>query len=316
MRKEFESKTIEEKTKNFTDLLDAVETQAAISRTSDEYGRAVLDLANATVYAVLKKLGQVSDGRMVDNLKRDVNYGRAINDAIDLYQFSRSLEYDTNGDVISVVVDRTANDAEQVFAGAAYGDGCDLVQAAATAIMEQIERQATIGGEYDLERPYIVRELSKKVWIREPDSAAIIDRETIPIVEVFVAVRRAVRESRSVRMNPRDEFLYGEKVKYDNDGSAHTYYRRQKKGYDLGSYASDIYGRPTGTYTADDNTAERVETLIGQLNLTARQAIILDLRMRGYGYDAIASYLGISRETVRDHRRYIAKKAEKIGLKP
>ena len=56
-----------------------------------------------------------------------------------------------------------------------------------------------------------------------------------------------------------------------------------------------------GAYTADLETAQATETLVSSLELTDRQATILKLRLQGYGYKAIATYLGISQRGVAKH---------------
>ena len=40
--------------------------------------------------------------------------------------------------------------------------------------------------------------------------------------------------------------------------------------------------------------------MVDALELTARQAKVLELRMGGYGYDAIATYLGIHKQSVKN----------------
>ena len=55
--------------------------------------------------------------------------------------------------------------------------------------------------------------------------------------------------------------------------------------------------------------------MVDALELTARQAKVLELRMGGYGYVAIATYLGVNEKSVRDVLKTVQKKAiEKLNL--
>lgn len=176
-----------------------------------------------------------------------------------------------------------------------------------------------------LDRPYTVRRLSRKVYIRDSDGAAYRDDETTPIQEVYRAVRRAVQESRAVQADPRNGYTYIEDL--TADGLDVIYYRLQKYA-DLGGYAHNgqdgdrLPGSPAGFtdsgdhYTADRQTVEDYETTLARLNLTDRQAQVLRLRMQGHGYKAIASYLGVSDKAIKKTVVQIQKKATDIGLTP
>ena len=83
-------------------------------------------------------------------------------------------------------------------------------------------------------------------------------------------------------------------------------YKRYGKYADIGGYTETINGQ-TKVYTADETTAETMETLVKALNLTARQTAILEYRLKGYGNKAIANTLNITRETVKDHLKKIRK---------
>ena len=90
----------------------------------------------------------------------------------------------------------------------------------------------------------------------------------------------------------------------------------------MGGYATDINGNTDfdSLYTADRETADRmtadVATLIEKLNLTQRQATVIDLRMRGYGFRAIGTYLGVHHSNVVRIMRQIQSKCESIGFTP
>lgn len=213
-------------------------------------------------------------------------------------------KYNTDGDEITVT-DRDAAAALAKLADTALTDGIDLVQTAACAILEQAAEHAS--GENWLDTPYTVRRLSKRVYIKTTDSAAYRDEKTTPMQEVYRAVRRAVASSRAVQTDPRNGYTYIED--YTEDG-LDTIYIRMGKYADIGGYNSD------GNYTAGIATVEMYESIVAKLNLTASQATVLKLREQGHGYKAIATYLGVTPQAVRNIVKKIQKKAGEIGLTP
>jgi DNA-binding CsgD family transcriptional regulator len=56
--------------------------------------------------------------------------------------------------------------------------------------------------------------------------------------------------------------------------------------------------------------------LIEKLNLTKRQATILQLRLKGYGYKAIATYIGTSTDNIKGQIKELRRKAKRIELTP
>lgn len=170
-----------------------------------------------------------------------------------------------------------------------------------------------------------VRRLSRRVYIKETDSAAYRDDETTPAQEVYRAVRRAVQESRAVQTDPRNGYTYIEDV--TADGLDVIFYRLQKYA-DLGGYAHNgqagdrLPGSPAGFtggsshYTADRQTVADYNAILAKLNLTDRQAEVLRLRMQGKGYKAIANYLGVTQRAIAKTVEQVQKKAVAIGLTP
>ena len=176
-----------------------------------------------------------------------------------------------------------------------------------------------------LDKPYTVRRLSRKVYIKETDSAAYRDDTTTPAQEVYRAVRRAVQESRAVQTDPRNGYTYIEDL--TADGLDVIYYRLQKYA-DLGGYAHNGqdgdrlpgspagFGQGGGYYTADRQTVTDYNAIMAKLNLTDRQAEVLRLRMQGKGYKAIATYLGVTQRAIAKTVEQVQKKAVAIGLTP
>ena len=189
-------------------------------------------------------------------------------------------------------------------------DGLDLVNAAVVAILEQTAEHATAAPGW-LEKPYTLRRLSRRVLVRADDAAKWESVETSPIREVYRAIRREVQNSRAMQTDPRNGYLYIEDTAADPDSDkTETIYRRLHKWADLGGYTH------TGDYTADMQTATDYNAVVAALNLTERQATIIRLRMSGYGYMAIGTYLGVHVSSVRRTLDKVRAKCEKLGFTP
>lgn len=174
-----------------------------------------------------------------------------------------------------------------------------------------------------IETTYLDRRLAKKVLIKADDAAKWETVETSPIREVYRAIRREVQNSRAVQTDPRNGYLYIEDTIADPDSTAtDTFYRRLHKWADLGGFTQSGHYDPHGNaarstiYTADAQTAADYNSIVAALNLTERQATVIRLRMSGYGYAAIATYLGIHRPNVIRTCQQVQAKAEKIGFTP
>lgn len=168
-----------------------------------------------------------------------------------------------------------------------------------------------------LEKPYPVRRLKRKVWIKTSESVNGWETTTTTAIqETYKAVRRAIDQSRAVQTDPRSGYTYLADISTDPEsGIGETIYRRFGKYADIGGTATDINGKETA-YTADEQTANDLDTLIESMNLTAKQAKVLALRQSGYGYKAIATYLGVTQRAVAKTVEAIQAKAVAIGLTP
>lgn len=219
------------------------------------------------------------------------------------------LQFNADGDIVQEVADKAAEKAAAALQGDSLGDGLDLVNAAVVAILEQTEAHASGAGW--METTYTMRRLSRKVVIRSEQSAKWESVETSPIREVYRAIRREVQNSRAMQTDPRNGYLYIEDVTADPESDkTETIYRRLQKWADLGGYTH------TGEYTADEQTAADYEYILSALNLTDRQAQIVRLRMSGYGYMAIGTYLGVTQNAVYNALKKVRDKCEKIGFTP
>ena len=326
--------------KTFADLLTAWETVSTTPNT--DTSAALVNLSKAVAYSVLAKTidpqrkaaaerETVSNSGMnpaLVSLRRGIAADFDTLDKIAAAGKAFAIKYTADGDPESVCIDADAAAAD--FDGLTLSDGIDLVQEAAAAILEETakafdryELPAIIGDPNSraaalgyMEKPYTVRRLKRKTVIHSTDSAAWETVETTPIQEVYRAVRRAIANSRAVQTDPRNGYSYIEELTADPEsGALETLYIRLGKYADLGGYAVDANGAETH-YTTDRQSLADYEATLAALNLSDRQATIISLRMRGYGYRAIASYLGVTPQAVNNAMAKVQAKAEKIGFTP
>jgi DNA-binding CsgD family transcriptional regulator len=109
--------------------------------------------------------------------------------------------------------------------------------------------------------------------------------------------------------------LYLEDLVTDEESNEEaTIYRRLSKFSDIAGNVTDYNGAVTFE-TVDSASVDKYENMVDALELTARQAKVLELRMGGYGYDAISTYLGIHKQSVKNVLENIQKKAiDKLEL--
>ncbi len=222
---------------------------------------------------------------------------------------STKIRFKKNGSMVTEINDKAANKALSSLLQKTLSDGNDLVNTAAMALLEQAERHA-INGEQWLDKPYTVRRLSKKVYIRMDDSAAYKDVETTPMREAFRAVRKAIETSRAIQADPRNGYMYIEDAIPDGTDGMDSIYYRMSKYCDIGGYNND------GNYTADKQSAVDYYDVLKKLGLSDTQLSVVTLRMRGYGMKAIATYLGVKRTTVQSALKRVQAKCESIGFTP
>ncbi|NBH80537.1 hypothetical protein D3Z52_20780 [Clostridiaceae bacterium] len=305
------------KVKDFEQVKRDFETAHASGK---DYGPQLLDLSTAIAHSVVRKCldpqrktaparYSVSDNGYnpaMDDLRRGISADVALLDSTQTAaEKAIRATLDADGEPVTVTADKDAETALNALIDRTLTDGIDLVQTAACALLEQAAEHAD--GPGWLDRPYTVRRLSRRVYIRVEDSAAYREEDTAPMREVFRAVRRAVQDSRAVQTDPRNGYTYIEELTVD--GLDAIYYRLQKYA-DLGGYNAN------GNYTADRQTVTDYNAIIERLNLTARQAEVLALRMRGYGWKAIATYSGVTDRAIRKAMEQVQKKALAIGLVP
>ena len=314
-----------------TTFADLVKKYNADPRNADH----LTDLATAVAYSVLRKVidptrkTATTTDRPSDSglspalvaLRGDLTRDRAYLNRLDhAVNDSTRLTFNADGDMVFEVIDPALAKAATDLAGQTLGDGLDLVNDAALAILEETARQADRdpGMPVDLERAYTVRRLKRKVWIKTADSVNGWETvETTPIQEVFKAVRRSVQNSRHMQIDPRSGYTYLEDLAIDPEtGDGSTIYRRLPKFADLGGHVCDFNGKETVATTADRETVATTDRLVAAMGLTDREMTVLKYRLAGYGYKAIATAMGLTVDNAKRCGRRIRDKATAAGLTP
>lgn len=329
MTKQQTAKTTTTETRNFTDLLRQYEKEYNNDKTSVAFSNVLDELATAVAYSVIKKCldpqrkgrkdGQVSNSgcnTQLDEVKRSIYRDKNTLANID-YSCKQAFAtvYNEDGYRQTKTKDSDYRYAYNKLSQQTLGDGLDLVHVAMVALLDESEK-ADRTRENFLENTYEVRRLKKKVWIKSADSVNGWETvETSPIREVYKAVRREVANSRSLNIDPSNAYLYLEELATDEESNEEaTIYRRLNKFSDLAGNVTDYNGAVTFE-TVDSASVDKYENMVDALELTARQAKVLELRMGGYGYVAIATYLGVNEKSVRDVLKTVQKKAiEKLNL--
>lgn len=329
MTKQQTAKTTTTETRNFTDLLRQYEKEYNNDKTSVAFSNVLDELATAVAYSVIKKCldpqrkgrkdGQVSNSgcnTQLDEVKRSIYRDKNTLANID-YSCKQAFVtvYNEDGDRQTKTKDSDYRYAYNKLSQQTLGDGLDIVHVAMVALLDESEK-ADRTKENFLENTYNVRRLKKKVWIKSEDSINGWETvETSPIKEVYKAVRREVANNRSLNIDPSNGYLYLEDLATDEESNEETtIYRRLNKFSDLAGNVTDFNGA-VKFETVDANSVTDYDTMVEKLELTARQAKILELRMGGYGYVAIATYLGVNEKSVRDVLKTVQKKAiEKLNL--
>lgn len=295
---------------------------------SEKFTAVATDLATAVAFSVLRKCldPQAKSGKssnsgcnpQLDEVKRsiyrDTNTLKNIN-----YSCKKAFVtvYNEDGDRQTKTADSDYRYAYNKLTQQTLGDGLDLVNTAIVSLLDECTKVDTTADNF-LETVYTVRRLKKKVWIKIEDSANGWETvETSPIREVYKAVRREVANNRSLNIDPSNGYMYLEDLTRDEESNEETViYRRLNKYSDLAGNVTDFNGA-VKFETVDGASVTDYDTMVEKLELTTRQAQILQLRMSGYGYIAIGTYLGVNEKSVRDVLKTVQKKAsEKLDLPP
>lgn len=295
---------------------------------SEKFTEVVTDLATAVAFSVLRKCldPQAKSGKtsnsgcnpQLDEVKRSIYRDTNTLKNID-YSCKKAFitVYNEDGDRQTKTADSDYRYAYNKLTQQTLGDGLDLVNTAIVSLLDECTKVDTTAENF-LETVYTVRRLKKKVWIKVEDSASGWETvETSPIREVYKAVRREVANNRSLNIDPSNGYMYLEDLARDEESNEETViYRRLNKYSDLAGNVTDFNGA-VKFETVDGASVTDYDTMVEKLELTTRQAQILQLRMSGYGYIAIGTYLGVNEKSVRDVLKTVQKKAsEKLDLPP
>lgn len=324
----------------FTGLLRNYEKQAdPHTRTGEkEYTTALMELATACTYSVLKKLTdpQGLQGGLKEQEKPEKRIG--INNATsrqtvvnrlrrevahDL-QNLRNLEYlSTMAKTVNVTINGEYttdtngeyNELLTKLSNTMSNDGLELINSAICAILEETRKIDSFSTGF-MEKPYKVRRLKKKVRIQSADSVNGWETvETMPIKEVFKAIRREVEANRGLQIASH-KYTYIEEIVTDTEtGENTTAYRRLNACSGLAGEVYDFNGKPIAI-VADTETIDNYSAFCEGANLTMRERTVLDYRLQGYGNKAIATKTGISENACKGAVQRLRQKAIEWGLNP
>lgn len=293
---------------------------------SEKFTEVATDLATAVAFSVLRKCldPQAKSGKpsnsgcnpQLDEVKRSIYRDTNTLKNID-YSCKKAFMtvYNEDGDKQTKTADSDYRYAYNKLTQQTLGDGLDLVNTAIVSLLDECTKVDTTTENF-LETVYTVRRLKKKVWIKVEDSVNGWETvETSPIREVYKAVRREVANNRSLNIDPSNGCLYLEDLARDEKSNEETtVYRRLNKFSDLAGNVTDFNGA-VKFETVDSASVIDYDIMIEKLELTARQAQVLQLRMGGYGCVAIGTYLGVKEESVISVLKTIQQKAiEKLEL--
>lgn len=311
---------------NFETLMTNFCDEYRKDSTSAKFTEVTTDLATAVAYSVIRKCldPQAKSGKtsnsgcnpQLEEVKRSIYRDTNTLKNID-YSCKEAFTtvYNEDGDRQTKTKDNDYRYAYNKLTQKTLGDGLDLVNTAIVSLLDECTKVDTTTGNF-LETVYTVRKLKKKVWIKVSDSVNGWETvETSPIREVYKAVRREVANNRSLNIDPSNGYLYLEDLAKDEESNEEaTVYRRLNKYTDLAGNVTDFNGA-VKFETVDSGSVADYDKMTEALELTARQAQVLQLRMSGYGCVAIGTYLGVKEESVRSVLQTIQKKAvEKLSL--
>lgn len=311
---------------NFETLMTNFCDEYRKDSTSAKFTEVTTDLATAVAYSVIRKCldPQAKSGKtsnsgcnpQLEEVKRSIYRDTNTLKNID-YSCKEAFTtvYNEDGDRQTKTKDSDYRYAYNKLTQQTLGDGLDLVNTAIVSLLDECTKVDTTTGNF-LETVYTVRKLKKKVWIKVSDSVNGWETvETSPIREVYKAVRREVANNRSLNIAPSNGYLYLEDLAKDEESNEEaTVYRRLNKYTDLTGNVTDFNGA-VKFETVDSGSVADYDKMTEALELTARQAQVLQLRMSGYGCVAIGTYLGVKEESVRSVLQTIQKKAvEKLSL--
>lgn len=314
----------------FETLLREYEKQARLhvdgKGNETEYTKALQTLATACTFSVLKKLCNVG-GTITEEKKHISDSAKVVRQLrTTLFQDLRNIEnlynavnnsseyqYNDNGDIVEIITDKELHNAIPELLRYSYDDGLDLLNTAIIAILDETAKTQDLNSNF-MEKPYTVRRLKRKVYIKKEDSKNGFETvNTTPITEVYKAIRREIQSSRSIQVASH-KYTYIEDIAKDTETDTEVEIFKRLPKYSGLAYEITDYNGKTIAITADTSTVDSLDRLISKLNPSKQQAEILQLRLSGYGYKAIATYLGVAQGTVQKQLQRMREKLKEFGL--
>lgn len=307
----------------FADVLRTYERYATDPNADpNAYANALQDLATAVTYSVLKKCINVSQNPLLVQMRQDLAKDLYNLDCIDYTNKNAyEIRYNADGERYTAIIDKDLHKALQTLTNQTLGNGMDLLHDAIVCILAETtkakERNNGTLPPLFMEQVYSIRRLKQKVWIKTNESVNGWETATTTAIqETYKAVRRAIDQNRALQVDPTNGYTYIDDIATDPEsGADEIIYRRFGKYADIGGTVTDINGKETA-YTTDRQTVQDIDRIIERLNLTARESKILQLRLSGYGYKAIATYMGISVDNAKRCGHRLQEKAVAIGFTP
>ena len=312
----------------FHALINAMNEHANKDTIDTPEGIATLNaLSTAVCYSVLKKCidpqrkkaleqGKPSNSgcnQTLVNLWREISVAnRYAKQLLYCTRNAEKFEFNANGETVSIVIDKDVADKLNKLIDERMNDSNDLLQECMLSILLEINKQKCNKQSVDLERPYNIKVLSKRIYLNLEDTPEYRCKETTPIQEVFKAVRRVLVNNRSLCIDSSCKYSYIQEFATDDNGFLDTVYYRCGKYADIGGYAKDFNGAET-LYTVENEQVYTMEKMVKSLNLTARQAQILKLRLEGLSVHAIADRMNITQQGVQKHMKLIQDKFKKMS---
>lgn len=268
---------------SFDGLIESIKTNYL---NNGDYMTPLFDLSVACAYSVCNKLQFVGYTDKIRLLKQSIASG------------------------LSMLSDNVTDDKK---VSDIIGDGLDLVHAAFTAGLDEVEKHNG-----DLKTPYMISRVSRRVWYTDADICKPTESETSGIREMYRAARRYIQDNRAVSTDAANRHQY---IEYnmsefsDNDDGMEEFtedyiiYRRMPTAYD----GKDI--ALTDAIASDRGDADTIDTMIDSIGLSEKEEKILRYRLRGYGEKATAKALGLTRDSVHGAMHRIRAKAAKMPFK-
>lgn len=268
----------------------------------EESAKAIIDVARFDALSVLKKLSIVVSGKSA-NLTNG--------ESLVLTSFLKSFNPCDNGRVMENMkkallrdlynIENRVNmdDKESNFSDT-LSDGMDIMQECILSILEgvqsAIENGAIDGNVLEMKQEKTVQNM--KVVIKDKENKAFLkDIETNIQRETFRRARRCVENNQ--RIDKKNMYIYLDAILEDENGECYTYYNRLAKYIDIETEQEKI----------------DFDELVDVLKFSKQQLEILELRMRGYGAKAIATYKGVKVENVKLQLRRMREKVADAYIK-